>query len=191
MWEITLKKGTEDKSTFKAGDLVEFIVNGSGAWRLPDPRSKMYEEMAKDYANILNHFQSNDLYDGGGMCQTYGHWAIDKMTQMVFEHLDHPVYCKRGSIFGHFDMNFRQIQKYSDLPTSIPMCIDEPASYATSPDDINFTCSLNVKKTNFGIRGNHRGIYIEDIEALGVWDMALKAVLGDRHGYGWMRWMDG
>jgi hypothetical protein len=176
LWEITLQRGRKESNTFKAGDLVEFIVHGTlKSWHLADPRSKMYEEMAKDYANILNHFQGNPLYDGAGMCGTYGWWAVPKMMQMVYERLEHP---SDGYGFGHFDQKFRRIQKVTGgtRPTTVPMVVSHHASYAGGPDDMSFACSSGVHNKGFMIRGNHRGIYIEDSKTLGVWDKALEII---------------
>ena len=174
LWEITLSNGAVGSKDleFKAGDLVEFIVHGTNTWLVPDPRSKMYEEIAEDYANVLNHFQSYDLYDGGGMCGSFGYWSLDKMTQMVFEGLDHPSADQHN--FGHFDQRFKRIEKLRSGRSNMAITPWDHAKLAGSLDDISFNLNKSVDSKDITIRGNHRGLYIEDMEIYGGWDKALE-----------------
>ena len=116
LWKIKVGKqhASAAPSPAKAGDVVDFIVTGTPAWFVPDPRSEMFRQVAKDYAEILNQFQANSGYDGSGWSNALGNWQLKKMTQLVYEHMDHPAPTGSSSgkpMFGNFEYYFRKAQR--------------------------------------------------------------------------------
>jgi len=182
LWNIKLGKlhASAPPSPAKAGDVVDFIVTGTAAWFVPDPRSEMFHEVAKDYAELLNHFQADSGYDGSGWSNPLGRWQLKKMTQLVYEHLDHPAPTGSSSgvpMFGNFEYYFRKAQNVlkGGRPGTMTFMPWGSALPASSMDDVHHGLNGTVWSKDMSIRGNHRGISIKDTEEVGVWDEAMKA----------------
>lgn len=182
LWKIELGKPHPGSapSAASAGDAVEFIVMGTKGWLVPDPRSPMNEEMAKDYAAILNVFQGPSNYDGAGWSEPLGTWGLRKTTQIVYEHMDHPAQSSSSMgipLFGNFEYQFKAVQSLFDggRESSMTIVPSEIAMLASSMDDANHSINRGVWSKDMSVRGNHRGISVEDAEEVGIWDEALKA----------------
>jgi hypothetical protein len=183
LWQVTLTRPLPGLAfvDHSAGDLVEFIVMGSGGWFTPDSRSAMHEQMAKEYAANLNDFAANPHYDGAGWTGDIGSWGMRKYAQMVYEQLDHPTITDSafGIIpFGHLEYQFKRIEALTEgsgRPGTMSMVTRNDAIHASSMDDAIHGLNEGVWQTNASIRGNHRGITMEDIDTLGIWDEAMKA----------------
>ena len=182
LWKIKLNqhRASAAPSSAKAGDVVDFIVTGTYAWFVPDPRSEMFHEVAKDYAEILNHFQADSGYDGSGWSNALGSWQLKKLTQLVYEKLDHPAPTGSSSgvpMFGNFEYYFRKAQKVfaGGKPGNMTFMPSDTAVLASSIDDAHHGLNKSVWSKDMTIRGNHRGITVKDIEQVGVWDEAMKA----------------
>lgn len=182
LWKITLGKhigGSRAPSSAKAGDVVDFIVTGTSSWFVPDPRSEMFRQIAEEYAAILNVFQANSGYDGSGWSNALGNWQLRKMTQLVYEGLDHPAPTGSSSgkpMFGNIEYWFKKGQKVFKEARggSMTFMPAESANLASSMDDIYHGLGGGVWSTDMSVRGNHRGISVEDIEEIGTWDEGMK-----------------
>ncbi|MBT4267454.1 MAG: hypothetical protein HOD85_24880 [Deltaproteobacteria bacterium] len=182
LWKIKLNqhRASAAPSSAKAGDVVDFIVTGTYSWFVPDPRSEMFRQVAKDYAELLNHFQADSGYDGSGWSNALGSWQLKKMTQLVYENLDHPAPTGSSSgvpMFGNFEYYFRKARKVfaGGKPGNMTFMPSASAVLASSMDDAHHGLNKCVWSKDMTIRGNHRGITVKDIEQVGVWDEAMKA----------------
>ena len=170
LWKIELGgpfRGHTRKA-HKAGDIVDFIAIGSGGWTVLDPRSKLYEQQATDYATVLNMFKSNTLYDGAGWSEPLGTWSIRKYKQMVYEQLDHP---QSGALM---ESRFRKVKNLS-FGRSGHMAFNPrgAAILASSIDDSIRGINKGVRSKDMSIRGNHTGISIDLPETHGCWKEAM------------------
>lgn len=182
LWKIDLlqHRASAAPSAAKAGDVVDFIVTGTYAWLVPDPRSEMFQEVADDYAHILNVFQADSGYDGSGWSNALGSWQLKKMTQLVYEKLDHPAPTGSSSgvpMFGNFEYFFRKGQRAfaGGKAGAMAFMPADTAVLASSLDDALHGLNKSVWSKDMTVRGNHRGITVQDIETVGIWDEAMKA----------------
>jgi hypothetical protein len=162
-----------------AGDAVEFMVMGKTGWFTPDSRSVLLDQLADDYASILNHFKGNALYDGAGWTGDLGSWGYRKFTQMVYEGLDHPA--NTGSStgagpFGHFEGRFKRIQNAFGSDTTVSLRKSKSAALALGMDDVFHNLSTVPDATSMRIRGDHAGITVDVPQAVGIWDEATAAM---------------
>jgi len=174
-WECLLEPFRCKPEGHKAGETVYFILMHSG-WTCMDSRSEMVEQVARDYATILNHFQSNDLYDGAGMTEDLGSWGIRKMTQMVFEQLDHPVGGTQH--FGHFFKRFKRANPAEYKGTrmgTMPVTTWGTAVRTSSVDHSIHGINISIGSKDMSIRGNHAGIELDLPEKHGAWKEVTKA----------------
>ena len=159
----------------RAGERVYFLLMHTG-WTCMDSRSKAFEQVAKEYATILNHFQSNDLYDGAGLTEDLGSWGIRKMTQMVFERLDHPVGGTQH--FGHFFKRFKRANPAEYKGTrmgTMPVTTWGTSVRASSVDHSIHGINISIRSKDMSIRGNHAGIELDLPEKHGAWKEVTKA----------------
>ncbi len=183
LWKITLGKhigGSRASSSAKSGDVVDFIVTGTASWFVPDPRSEMFRQIAEEYAAILNVFQANSGYDGSGWSNPLGNWQLKKMTQLVYEGLDHPALTGSSSgvpMFGNFEYYYRKAQRIFEggRGSSMTFMPSGTAVLASSMDDAHHGLNAGVWSKDMSVRGNHRGISVKDTEEVGIWDEAMKA----------------
>ena len=174
-WECYLTPFRNVPEGHKAGEKVYFTLMHSG-WTCMDSRSRMFEQVAKDYATLLNHFQSNDLYDGAGMTEDLGSWGIRKMTQMVFEQLDHPV--SGSQHFGHFFKRFQRTTpaQYRRVRTgNAPVTTWGTCVRASSVDHTIHGINISIRSKDMSVRGNHAGITLDLPKKHGGWEEAMKA----------------
>jgi hypothetical protein len=174
-WECYLTPFKNKPEGHKAGEQVYFVLMHSG-WTCMDSRSRMFEKVAKDYAGILNAFQSNDLYDGAGMTEDLGTWGIRKMTQMIFEQLDHPVGGTQH--FGHFFKRFKRANpaEYRGVRTGTMSVITWATPVrASSLDHSVHSINKSIRAKDMSIRGNHAGIKLDLPKKHGGWKEATKA----------------
>ena len=180
LWEVTaepmkFRMERVKPDALKAGEKVYFLLMHSG-WTCMDSRSRMFEKVAKDYAGILNDFQSNDLYDGAGLTEDLGTWGIRKMTQMIFEQLDHPVGGTQH--FGHFFKRFKRANpaEYRGVRTGTMSVVTwATAVRASSLDHSVHSINKSVRSKDMSIRGNHAGIKLDLPKKHGGWEVATKA----------------
>jgi hypothetical protein len=182
LWNIKLGKqyASAPPSPAKAGDVVDFIVTGTPAWFVPDPRSEMFRQIAEEYAAILNVFQMNSGYDGSGWSNALGNWQLKKMTQLVYEAMDHPAPTGSSSgkpMFGNFEYYYRKVQRIFEGGRGGTMAFrpSDTAVLASGMDDANHGLNAGIWSKDMSVRGNHRGISVEDTEEVGIWDEAMKA----------------
>ena len=140
-WEIEIGNPLAgfNMENHTAGDSVEFMVMGAGGWFTPDSRSALLDQLADEYANNLNDFQGNPLYDGAGWTGDLGSWGLRKFSQSVYERLDHPVATgssNGASPFGHFEFRFKRVQNVMGSVATAPLRTWDDAALATSFDDI-------------------------------------------------------
>jgi hypothetical protein len=182
LWKIKLGKhyASAAPSSAKAGDVVDFIVTGTPAWFVADPRSEMFRQMAEEYAAILNVFQMNSGYDGSGWSNPLGNWQLKKMTQLVYEGMDHPAPTGSSSgkpMFGNFEYYYRKAQRIFEGGRGGTMAFRpwDTAVLASGMDDANHGLNAGIWSKDMTVRGNHRGISVEDTEEVGIWDEAMRA----------------
>jgi hypothetical protein len=181
LWKITILRGLPGTTTSaaKAGDMVDFVVMGTAGWFVQDVRSEMGQQIAKEYATILNHFQADAHYDGSGWSNPLGPWQLRKFTQMVYEHMVHPAPTGSSSgvpMFGNFEYQFKKVQSIFEGSKSkaMPIVPSDSASLASSMDDVHHSLNLGVWSNDMNVRGNHRGLTVADTDELGIWEKALK-----------------
>jgi hypothetical protein len=170
LWRITLDgwRGANKHSGLKKGEKINFIVQGSSGWMVPDPRSDMYVEMADEYSHILNQFKGGPVYDGAGWSEPLGTWGLRKMVQMVYERLEHPV--KGHAHFGFTDQKFKRVGKaQGDRAGSMTVAMGDLASYTSSVDDAHYSMTISARSKDVGVRGNHKGIEMSYPENHGAW----------------------
>lgn len=182
LWKIKLGKhnASAAPSSAKAGDVVDFIVTGTASWFVPDPRSEMFQQIAEEYAAILNVFQADSGYDGSGWSNPLGNWQLKKLTQLVYERLDHPAPTASSSgvpMFANFEYYYRKAQRIFEGGRGGTMAFRpwDTALLASGMDDAHHGLNAGIWSKDMTVRGNHRGISVEDTEEVGIWDEAMKA----------------
>ncbi len=182
-WKIALGKGRWGRVSktplvdHKKGDTVDFILtNANGNYFLPDSRSNLLVEQAIGYATLLNDMKTQDGYDGSAWTEDLGSWGLRRFSQAVYERMDHPGGGRSAIgiiLFGHFEANFKRLQKVMKAKTSnIPVFLATSSMLAPSFDDASKGATKSANSIHIGLRAIHSGLSLEVAENYGLWEKA-------------------
>ena len=84
---------TTESAAHAEGEAMRGLISSYGQQFLPDNDSTLLEEMARNYAEMLNRCRIDNVEYDGAEIHTYNGrmWGFHKFASLVYSHLDHPV----------------------------------------------------------------------------------------------------
>jgi len=140
--------GSTRKSSHGTGHPVTGLVSAYGQQLLPDSDSSLLEEMARNYAEMLNRCGIGNVeYDGLEIHAYNGRmWGANKFASLVYRHLDHPVtaYSSSGTAppsHIEYRLNATKNMGRDRQKGIVPVLLDQPYRPASTVLDVHWGMS--------------------------------------------------
>ena len=140
--------GATRRAAHETGEAVRGLISAYGQQLLPENDSSLLEEMARNYAEMLNRCGiANVEYDGLELHAYNGRsWGAFKFASLVYSHLDHPV--TAGSSGGNappahmeYRLNATRNAGRGRHKGNVPILLDQPFRPASHVLDVHWGMS--------------------------------------------------
>ncbi len=140
--------GATRRADHETGEAVRGLISAYGQQLLPENDSSLLEEMARNYAEMLNRCGiANVEYDGLELHAYNGRsWGAFKFASLVYSHLDHPVtaYSSGGTAppaHMEYRLNATKNAGRDRQKGIVPILLDQPFRPASHVLDVHWGMS--------------------------------------------------
>ena len=175
----------------RAGDGFSGLIDAYEQNFVPDNNSTLLEEIARNYANLMNRCGiMNANFDGFEIHSYDGEWGKRKLATLLYQNLDHPVAANSSAglapeCFLEYKLNSTQrlvsgidSRERNEKVRAVIM-LAHPSREATSLDDANFTMSQGAaqRACAFDVGSfDVKGVPLTVLKTHGMTDKILKTV---------------